>query len=140
MMRVVIDTNDYISALIGRKHRLKLEKVLFDERVEVFADETLLHEIKEVAYRDKFRKYVRIADVDSFIENLKLRLTLIITVSKVNVSIDPDDDFLLALALDGQADYLMTGDISHLLSLKTFNGIFIIRLDSFLAILERLDS
>lgn len=114
--------------------------MLFDERVEVFADETLLHEIKEVAYRDKFRKYVRIAEVDSFIENLKLRLTLIITVSKVNVSIDPDDDFLLTLALDGQADYLITGDKSHLLSLKTFNGIFIIRLDSFLAILERLDS
>lgn len=139
MISVVIDTNDYISALIGKSHRLKLETVLLDERVQVLADLTLLNEIKEVAYRDKFRKYISIEEVDLFIESLKLRLIPVNTLSKVQASPDPDDDFLLALAQDGNADYLLTGDKSDLLALGSFNGISIIRLNSFLDILASQD-
>jgi predicted nucleic acid-binding protein len=42
----------------------------------------------------------------------------------------------LALAQDGKADYLVTGDKSDLLSLQTFNGIPIIRLDTLLEIID----
>lgn len=38
-VRIVIDTNDYISALIGKKHREKLRFVLDHSDIEVFADE-----------------------------------------------------------------------------------------------------
>lgn len=48
-MKVVIDTNDYISALIGKQHRLKLGKVLLNRTIEILADTTLLDEIREVA-------------------------------------------------------------------------------------------
>lgn len=136
-MRVVIDTNDYISALIGKKHRLKLEKVLLDKNIEILSDVVLLEEIKEVAYRNKFRKYVSLEEVDKFVELLKYRLKPTIVTTKVNASPDPDDNFLLALAQDGKADYLITGDKSDLLSLQTFNGIPIIRLDALLEIIEK---
>jgi putative PIN family toxin of toxin-antitoxin system len=139
-MRVVIDTNDYISALIGKKHRLKLEKVLLDKNIEILSDVVLLEEIKEVAYRNKFRKYVSLEEVDKFIELLKYRLKPIIVTAQVNTSPDPDDNFLLALAQDGKADYLVTGDKSDLLSLETFNGIPIIRLDTLLKIIENLSN
>lgn len=139
-MRVVIDTNDYISALIGKKHRLKLEKVLLDKNIEILSDVVLLEEIKEVAYRNKFRKYVSLEEVDKFIELLKYRLKPIIVTAQVNASPDPDDNFLLALAQDGKADYLVTGDKSDLLSLQTFNGIPIIRLDTLLEIIENLSN
>ncbi|NIJ50872.1 putative toxin-antitoxin system toxin component, PIN family [Dyadobacter arcticus] len=119
-MRLVIDTNDYISALIGIKHRQKLEKVILNKEVEILADLTLLSEIKEVAYRDKFRKYVSIVEVDIFIEALKLRLKPVQVFSHVAASKDPDDNFLLALAQDGKADYLIIGDKSDLLSLEMF--------------------
>ena len=138
-MKVVIDTNDYISALIGMKHRQKLEKVILNRDIEILADLTLLSEIREVAYRDKFRKYVSIEQVDVFIETLKLRLKPIQVFSKVDVSKDPDDNFLLALAQDGDADYLITGDKSDLLSLESFKGIPIIRLNAFIELIEGRD-
>ena len=45
---------------------------------------------------------------------------LIETKSKINVCRDPNDDFLLILAKDGKADYLITGD-KDLLILNPFN-------------------
>jgi putative PIN family toxin of toxin-antitoxin system len=73
-VRIVIDTTDYISALIGKTHRGKLERILFDESIQILADITLLEEISEVAYRDKFRKYVTIDEANQFINSLKRRL------------------------------------------------------------------
>jgi len=55
-MRLVIDTNDFIRALIGKKHREKLSIVLNHPSVEIFWDEDLIVEIREVGYREKFRK------------------------------------------------------------------------------------
>ena len=135
-MRVVIDTNDYISALIGEKHRIKLEKVLLNDKIEILSDSTLIQEIEDVARRDKFKKYVTKEQVDIFISLLKKRLTPIITKSIITASQDPDDNFLLALAYDGQADFLITGDKSHLLSLRYFDNIPIIRLDDFIILLN----
>lgn len=66
-MRVVIDTNDFISALIGRKYRLKLERVLLNEDIEILADLNLIAEIEQVAKRKKFRKYVTLAQIDGCI-------------------------------------------------------------------------
>ncbi|WP_353722719.1 putative toxin-antitoxin system toxin component, PIN family [Dyadobacter sp. 676] len=73
-MKVVIDTTDYISALIGKTHRAKLERVLLNESIQILADITLLEGICEVAYRDKFRKYITIMEVDQFVDSLKRRL------------------------------------------------------------------
>jgi predicted nucleic acid-binding protein len=39
-MKIVIDTNDFISALIGKKHRDKLYLILSDPNIEVIADNT----------------------------------------------------------------------------------------------------
>lgn len=134
-MKIVIDTNDYISALIGKKHREKLQTVLLNENIEILADVTLLEEIREVGYRDKFRKYVTINEVDRFIEALKLRLRPVVITSEIYDSPDPDDNFLLAIAKDGNADFLITGDKSDLLILHPYGNISIIRLDAFLTIL-----
>lgn len=45
-MRVVIDTNDFISALIGKKHREKLKIVLDRTDIELFADDNLLSDFR----------------------------------------------------------------------------------------------
>jgi uncharacterized protein len=88
-MRIVIDTNDYISALIGKKHREKLTFVLNHPNIEVFGDENLITEIRDVGYRDRFRKYVDIEEVDIFIEVISQRLTFIETTSVFSDSPDP---------------------------------------------------
>ncbi|QRR02861.1 putative toxin-antitoxin system toxin component, PIN family [Dyadobacter sandarakinus] len=133
-MRVVIDTTDYISALIGKTHRDKLERVLLNEGIQVLADTTLLQEIREVAYRDKFRKYITTREADDFISTLKRRLKPVVVTSVIKESPDPNDNFILALAKDGQADYIVTGDKRGLLDLGSFEGIPILRLQAFLDI------
>ncbi|RYF70597.1 MAG: putative toxin-antitoxin system toxin component, PIN family [Cytophagaceae bacterium] len=55
-MNLVIDVNDFISALIGKSHRKKLELLLANTSIDVFASEHLLTELTEVAQRDKFKK------------------------------------------------------------------------------------
>lgn len=137
-MKVVIDTTDYISALIGKTHRAKLESILFNENIQILADITLLDEIAEVAHRDKFRKWVTIDEADQFIGSLKIRLRPIVVDSVVEVSPDPDDNFILALAKDGDADYIVTSDKPGLLDLGSFENIPIVRLQAFLNIVSEL--
>ena len=93
--RIVIDTTDYISALIGKTHRVKLERILLREEIQILADITLLEEIRNVAHRDKFRKYVTIEEADRFINSLKRRLKPIIITSQVEASPDPNDNLYL---------------------------------------------
>ena len=137
-MRIVIDTNDFISALIGKKHREKLTFVLNRPDIEIFGDENLITEIRDVGYREKFRKYVDIEEVDIFIEIISQRLTFIETTFIFFDSPDPDDNYLLSLAYDSKSDYLITGDKKDLLALSPFRGILIIRLYELINILTDL--
>ena len=136
-MRIVIDTTDYISALIGRSHRAKLERILVNNDIQILADITLLEEISKVAHREKFRKYVTTEEADQFINALKRRLKPILVTSIVEASADPNDNFILALAKDGKADYIVTGDKPGLLNLESFENIPIVRLQVFLDIIEK---
>ncbi len=136
-MKIVIDTNDFISALIGKKHREKLKTVLATPTIELFADDNLLNELTEVAHREKFRKYVTPAEVALFLEGIKTRLTIITPTTVVTDSPDPDDNYLLSLALDAQVEYVITGDKNHLPALSPYRGIQIIRLNTFLEILAQ---
>lgn len=58
-------------------------------------------------------------------------------VTSVNLSRDVKDNFLLAIAADGSADYLVTGD-SDLLVLKEFGKTRIVTMEVFLETLEKL--
>lgn len=135
-MKIVIDTTDFISALIGKKHREKLNIVLSDPDNELFADEKLLAELTEVAYRSKFRKYVTPEEIALFLDVIKARVTIIFPTTKVTDSPDPDDNYLLSLAVDAGAEYLITGNKNDLLALSPYQGIQIIRLQEFLDVNE----
>ena len=89
-------------------------------RIHLFADTNLISEIREVAYREKFRKYITKEEVDIFIEVLSLRLTFINPTSVFFDCRDPDDNYLLSLAVDSESEYLVTGDKKDLISLNPF--------------------
>jgi predicted nucleic acid-binding protein len=59
-------------------------------------------------------------------------------IPSVTVCTDPDDNYLLALAAAGAADFLVTGDKHHLLSLKLHEGTKIVTVRDFLAMTGRL--
>lgn len=107
--RVVIDTNCWISFLIG-KRLSSLVSLLSSGRVDVVLCEELIDEIKDVTSRPKFAKYFPAREVDSLISFLKLRCSMIEPTCKVKMCRDAADDYLLSLAKTSKAHYLITGD------------------------------
>ncbi|MDZ7897231.1 MAG: putative toxin-antitoxin system toxin component, PIN family [Arcicella sp.] len=133
-MKIVIDTNLYISALINNNSRQRLEIILANKNFDILMSNALLQELTEVANRPKFRKYVSVEQSNTFILLMMERATFVETTSEIKASPDPKDDFLLILSLDGEADYLLTGNKIDLLDLKTFHKTQIITLSAFLAV------
>lgn len=136
-MRIVIDTSDFIGTMIGKTHRAKLIVVLDNPGIEIFADENLLAELRDVAYREKFKKYISRANVSLFIDVITASFTFVTVTTVVNDSPDPKDNYLLALALDSHSNYLITENKRDLLDLNPYRGIEIIRLQAFLDIIQK---
>lgn len=118
--RVIIDTNCWISFLIGRRlHRLV--DLLSDEHIELIVCNELLDEIRDVTSRTKFTRYFPNKDVESLLEFLQLIGETINPKQSVQLCRDEADDYLLALAIEANADYLVTGD-QDLLVLKEIHN------------------
>ena len=54
----------------------------------------------------------------------------------MKVKKDPEDDKFINCAVEGEADYIVSGD-RHLLDLKHYSGIQIVNVNSFLRILQK---
>ena len=134
-MRIILDTNIYISSLINKNFRQRLTRIFDDSSIVILTDETLFMEIEDVSARPKISKYINPAERIDFLMYLQKRCEHIVVTSVVAVSPDPDDDFLLSLSKDGRADYLVTGNKRDLLDLKEFAGTRIVTLTEFLVLL-----
>ena len=131
-MRVVVDTNLYVSALINYNSRQRLNQILQNEQIDILMDEAAVSELHTVIHRPKFRKYVTFEQVSDFFQLIIERASVAQTTSIVQVSPDPNDDFLLALCLDNEVDYLITGNKLDLLALGRFEQTQIVTLRTFL--------
>jgi uncharacterized protein len=118
-MRILLDTNLWVSALLSTSMRNRIERIIADSRVEILADKELLAELENVCARPKLARLLSPVQVADFLQILRDRLTFVEIHSPVQVCRDPDDDYLLAICLDGQADYLLSGD-NDLLTLRAF--------------------
>ncbi len=120
IIRVILDTNLWISYLISK--RLSKIDELFDRKdlILLFSEE-LLEEFVEVAGRAKFRKYFSVGNIEELLSLFDEFGEMVDVSSQVNLCRDPKDNFLLELAKDGNADFLVTGD-KDLLVLNPFRG------------------
>ncbi|MDJ1179223.1 putative toxin-antitoxin system toxin component, PIN family [Roseofilum sp. BLCC_M91] len=130
-VKVIIDTNLWISFLIG-KELGNLKELLVSQSIEVVLCEQIKEEINRVTQRPKLQKYFSAEKVQELLEFLGIIGVSIDIVSEVSVCRDAKDNFLLALAQDSQADFLITGD-ADLLTLGEFAGTKIITYQDFLA-------
>ncbi|MFY9821990.1 MAG: putative toxin-antitoxin system toxin component, PIN family [Thermoanaerobaculia bacterium] len=128
-MRAVADTNIVVSGLLwhGSSRRI-LERARLGE-IELFTSSALLAELQDVLSRRKFARRLELARVEP------LRLVLgyaalarIVVPAEIPPAVfdDPDDDEILACAVAARAEVIVSGD-SHLLTLKEFRGIRILR-------------
>lgn len=132
MIRVVIDTNLYVSALINENSRRRLNLVLNNRQFQIVTDDALLTELSLVIFRPKFHRFASISQIKNFLELLHERSLYFETTSVVQHSPDPKDDFLLALCQDSGSDYLITGNKRDLLDLKRFGKTEILSLTEFI--------
>lgn len=128
-IRVIIDTNVWISYLIGYQLQ-SLDGFLKSGTIQLIVSEDLLKELINIADRKKFRKYFGQSDVDKLLRFIRLVADVIQPLETMQVCRDPKDDFLLALAEEGGADYLITGD-NDLLDLKKYGKTKIIKPSEF---------
>jgi putative PIN family toxin of toxin-antitoxin system len=128
-MRVVIDTNVFISAMLGGRLG-----IIVDEwkarKFTLIVSEGIAREYLEVINRPKFNiPWQEIVDITDFLLKTVEFVTPLESVSAVEA--DPTDNKFLEAALQGKADYVVSGD-AHLLDLKTFRDIPIITAHEFI--------
>ena len=138
-MRVVLDTNVVVSATLirgGNEDRLlrAWQRGAFD----LVLSPPILEEIGRALLYEKLQKFrwMSEAEIISLLEALGQESILIPGDTILKVSRDPADDKFLAAAIEGRAQYVVSGD-KDLLAVKAFRGIRIVRPAAFLEILRR---
>jgi len=107
--RVILDTNLWISFLIS-KRRKELDVLLESGAVTLIFSQELLEEFLEVSERPKFKGFFKKSDIKTLLTQIETLGELIKVKSKIDECRDPKDNFLLSLSVDGEADFLVTGD------------------------------
>lgn len=133
--RYVFDTNVIVSSLLFKnsnpskvfRYALKHGEVLFSLE--------LLEELSDVLGREKFDRFVTREERDEFLETFVEQATLVEVMETVQECRDPKDDKILELALNGQAEYIVSGD-KDLLVLDPFRGVKIVTAEEFLRVVR----
>jgi len=135
-MKVIIDTNLWISFLIGHQKQL-VRRMLTDLRFDVYVCSLLVEEIRDVASRDKIRKYVSDADINDLLAIINAFCQFVTIEAEVAPKAvrDPKDLYLLALADTIGADYIVSGD-ADLTDLAKYNQTNIIKITDFKALMQ----
>jgi putative PIN family toxin of toxin-antitoxin system len=135
-MRVVLDTNILLSALIRRDSIPgRILDAWFDDHFVLLTHDLQLEELRTVTRRPQIRSLIRPAEAGRLINQLRTQAELATKLPPIRRSDDPADDFLLALCDGGHADYLVTGDKAGLLDLGTHSRTTILTARAFLDVI-----
>lgn len=138
-MRLVVDTNILISALLAGTSLPAHLIVLWREgRFDLLSSAAQLDELMRVTRYPKIRERLSPALAGRLINEIRDLAVLLEALPIVTASPDPYDNYLLAMASAGSADFLITGDKRDLLALKLFEGTKIITVRDFLVMHRRL--
>ncbi len=136
MLKVVIDTNVWTSALLTQGTARKLVNSLKSTRFQLVYSNQILAELLEVTSRPKFAQKISSTDKTDLTDLIQQRGILIeLAQSLPAISRDPKDDVYLACAAAANCNYIVTGD-NDLLCLKTHGETKIVLPAEFLRILE----
>ena len=129
-LKLIIDTNLWVSFIISNKQSL-LDPFLFTEEARLLFSTELFAEIQQTITKPRLKKYFGTNALEEMLSAFESFIDLIEVESIITICRDPKDNFLLALAKDGKADYLLTGD-KDLLELKRFGKTKIKTITSFI--------
>lgn len=117
-LKVVVDTNVWVSLCFGH-NLLNLEQELRERQISILLSRRLLQEVYDTFQKPKLQTLLSQKQLNDLQSLFQHRGNIIEVSSEVEVCRDHNDNFLLELAKDGEADYLVTGD-QDLLVLEKF--------------------
>ncbi len=130
--KAVIDTNIFISALLGSSNAGKILDKFTDAKFDLLISKDILNELIDVISRKKFSNIFHPEDIKRLIGLLETDARIVIPEDNIFPACrDPEDYIILACAAKGKADYIITGD-SDLLEISPFRRIKIITPSQFL--------
>lgn len=139
MIRAVLDTNVLVSGLL-RRHPAAPSVQLLDAwrggDFELVLSSEILAEVERTLGKPYFRARLSDDQIERALTLLRRRSHLVpVSVDVQSVATHPEDDLILATAISGPADYLVTGD-RDILDLGNFRGIEIKSPRDFLNVLQ----
>lgn len=135
MIRIVLDTNLFVSALLKPgSNPDRIIQLVRDEKVLLLMSDSICDEISRVLAYPKIRKRLTASDEElgNFLQ--LLGTVAIITPGTLNLpplDADPDDTKYLICAVEGHADFIVSGD-HHLTDLVMYRGIRVVTPADFL--------
>lgn len=132
MIKVVLDTNIIVSAIVfGGKPR-DIVYLIQEREIEAYVSSFILYELKEVLTKKFNFNNEKLKESEDLIQE-----SFIIVSPKITVKVIKDyliDNKILEVAVEAKADYLITGDKKHILKLKKIIKTKIVSAEEFLTL------
>lgn len=107
--KIIVDTNIWISFLIG-KSLTGLQQYINSRSVIIVTCSEQIQELADVFRKPKINKYFTPEQIAEFFELLEESSENVVLKTKIDLCRDLKDNYLLSLAIDSNADFLVTGD------------------------------
>ncbi len=133
MLKAVVDTNVFVSALLGSRTNISLYEAFRRRRFTLILSPELLAEMIEVLNRPEFR--IPSYRIVQLVELIGHQAEIVTPTVRISDCRDPKDNMVLECASAGGADYIVTGD-KDLLSMNPYRGISIVTVSEFSAALR----
>jgi putative PIN family toxin of toxin-antitoxin system len=130
-LRFVIDTNVLVSSILIKKSSSDFVLKKVRSLGTLLFSEATFQELQTTLSRSKFDRYVCLQVRSEFIFRLRLESELVEIVERVDLCRDEKDNKFLEVAINGKAEYLITGD-NDLLVLRPFQDVKIMTINEFL--------
>jgi len=124
---VLLDTNVIVSGLLsGDAPPGRLLMAWQDGAFVLLSSRRQIDELRRVMAYDRLRTRIGPQQALDVLDNLDASAVIVEPAAGIDLSQDPDDNVILATAIAGRADLIVSGDKRHMLVLGTAEGIPIV--------------
>ena len=123
-MRILLDTNIIVAGFLsptGPPGVLLL--AWLQGRFRLVTSQAQLDELARVLTYDRIRERIHPVQAREFVENVEVLGVLVSDLPVLELSPDPPDNVILATAVAGEAELIVSGDKGHVLELREVEGI-----------------
>lgn len=136
-MRIVLDTKILVSSLITTNTPPDMLYQAWEcNYFKLITSQAQVEEIERVFDYEHLKSIISPSSTQKLLNTIDVEAVIIDKIPSINISPDPKDNMILATAIAGNANLIVTGDKRHLLSLKVVKGIPIVNAREALDILK----